>query len=71
MLSAQAPVVPGGMHLTYWDSEAAQALVNARGMEYYNHWGAVDESVTLPPERIAELFGTRAVYYTPTQARCP
>lgn len=33
----QAPVVPDGSHLHYWDSDAA-ALVNQRGMEISNHW---------------------------------
>lgn len=60
----QAPVIPAGSHLDYWDSKD-EALVNARGMEVYNHWGPVNESVTLPPERMSELFGTMASYYVP------
>ena len=30
-----------------------------------NHWGPVDETKTLPIERINELFGSMASYYKP------
>lgn len=32
-------------------------------MQVYNHWGPVDETKTLPIERINELFGSMASYY--------
>ena len=34
-------------------------------MQVYNHWGPVDETKTLPIERINELFGSMASYYKP------
>lgn len=40
--SAQAPVVPPGGHLQYWDSGSASASAANSGMEISNHWGAVD-----------------------------
>lgn len=39
--------------------------MNMRGMELQNHWGPVNANATLPPERIAQLFGTVASYYAP------
>jgi hypothetical protein len=62
----QAPVLPGGMHLAYWDSDKA-SLLNNKGMEVYNHWGSVDENVQLPDSVISQFFTTRATYYDPTQ----
>ena len=52
--------------LVYWDSNNARALVNARGMEYQNHWGAHDPDVELPSEQLNAFFGTRAEYWTPS-----
>ncbi|KAK9837243.1 hypothetical protein WJX81_001335 [Elliptochloris bilobata] len=63
-LLQSAPVVPDGSHLHFWDSDAA-ALVNQRGMEINNHWGAVDAHVTLGAQRLAEIYGQRASFYTP------
>jgi hypothetical protein len=66
----QAPVIQAGEHLHYWDSvDEANALVNMRGMELQNHWGPVNANATLPPERISQLFGTVATYYTPPKAQ--
>ena len=62
----QAPVVAHGHDLVYWDSNNARALVNARGMEYQNHWGAHDPDVELPSEQLHAFFGTRAEYWTPS-----
>ena len=62
----QAPVVAHGNDLVYWDSSNARALVNARGMEYQNHWGAHDPDVELPSEQLNAFFGTRAEYWTPS-----
>lgn len=62
----QAPVVAHGNDLVYWDSNNARALVNARGMEYQNHWGAHDPDVELPSEQLNAFFGTRAEYWTPS-----
>ena len=62
----QAPVVAHGHDLVYWDSNNARALVNARGMEYQNHWGAHDPDVELPSEQLNAFFGTRAEYWTPS-----
>ncbi len=56
------------MHLAYWDSDSA-SLLNNKGMEVYNHWGAVDENVQLPESVISQFFTTRASYYDPTQVR--
>ena len=39
---AQAPVVPAGGHLHYWDSGSGSASAANSGMEISNHWGAVD-----------------------------
>ena len=64
----QAPVIPAGSHLDYWDSKD-EALVSARNMEVYNHWGPVDTDARLPPERMSELFGTLATYYQPPPAQ--
>ncbi len=62
----QAPKLPAGANLHYWDSvDEENALVNMRGMELQNHWGPVNANATLPPERIAQLFGTVASYYAP------
>lgn len=61
----QAPVVAHGHDLVYWDSNNARALVNARGMEYQNHWGAHDPDVELPSEQLNAFFGTRAEYWNP------
>ena len=61
----QAPVVAHANDLVYWDSNNARALVNARGMEYQNHWGAHDPDVELPSEQLNAFFGTRAEYWTP------
>lgn len=66
MLWAQAPLVPAGVHLDYWDSREASAIPR---MEVYNHWGPVDQDVTLPAERISQLFGTLATYYQPPPVR--
>lgn len=66
MVSVQAPVVAHGHDLVYWDSNNARALVNARGMEYQNHWGAHDPDVELPSEQLNAFFGTRAEYWTPS-----
>lgn len=67
----QAPEVPGGSHLTYWDSDKARALVNARGMELSNHWGPVDAHKELSDDVLAQFFGTRASYYVaPTNEVC-
>ena len=62
----QAPVVANGNDLVYWDSNHARALVNARGMEYQNHWGAHDPDVELPSEQLNAFFGTRAEYWIPS-----
>ena len=62
----QAPVVAHGNDLVYWDSNNARALVNARGMEYQNHWGAHDPDVEMPSEQLNAFFGTRAEYWTPS-----
>lgn len=62
----QAPVVAHGNDLVYWDTDNARALVNARGMEYQNHWGAHDPDVELPSEQLNAFFGTRAEYWTPS-----
>ena len=48
----QAPAVPQGPHLAYWDSGKARTLVNARGMELGNHWGPVDALTELPDEQL-------------------
>ncbi|KAK9789555.1 hypothetical protein WJX73_002923 [Symbiochloris irregularis] len=64
-LLAQAPAVPSGSHLAYWDSDKARALVNARGMELSNHWGPVDAHKELSDETIASFFSQRASYYVP------
>ena len=66
LLQLQAPVVAHGNDLVYWDSNNARALVNARGMEYQNHWGAHDPDVELPSEQLNAFFGTRAEYWTPS-----
>lgn len=66
----QAPVVAHGNDLVYWDTNNARALVNARGMEYQNHWGAHDPDVELPSEQLNAFFGTRAEYWTPS-AKAP
>ncbi|KAK9807595.1 hypothetical protein WJX72_003694 [[Myrmecia] bisecta] len=68
-LLQQAPEVPAGNHLSYWDSESARALVNARGMELQNHWGPVDAHKELPETQLAQFFGVRASYYTPAAAQ--
>ncbi len=39
----QAPKIPAGVYLDYWDSKRSRMLVNARGMELSNHWGAHDQ----------------------------
>ena len=39
--------------------------MNNKGMEVYNHWGAVDEHVQLPEHVISQFFTTRATYYEP------
>lgn len=65
-MTVQAPVVAHGHDLVYWDSNNARALVNARGMEYQNHWGAHDPDVELPSEQLNAFFGTRAEYWTPS-----
>lgn len=65
-LHVQAPVVAHGNDLDYWDVDNARALVNARGMEYQNHWGAHDPDVELPSEQLNAFFGTRAEYWTPS-----
>ena len=44
--------------------------MNARGMEYQNHWGAHDPDVELPSEQLNAFFGTRAEYWTPS-AKAP
>ena len=62
----QAPVVAHGHDLVYWDTNNARALVNARGMEYQNHWGAHDPDVELPSEQLNAFFGTRAEYWSPS-----
>ena len=41
--------------------------MNNKGMEFYNHWGAVDESAPLPDDVISKFFTTRATYYEPSQ----
>ncbi|CAL8464282.1 g3817 [Coccomyxa elongata] len=65
-LAAQAPKLPAGANLHYWDSvDEENALVNMRGMELQNHWGPVNANATLPLERISQLFGTVASYYAP------
>ena len=64
----QAPALPAGTHLAYWDSDKA-SLLNNKGMEVYNHWGAVDENVQLPEHVISQFFTTRASYYDPTKVR--
>lgn len=66
LLQLQAPVVAHGNDLVYWDTNNARALVNARGMEYQNHWGAHDPDVELPSEQLNAFFGTRAEYWTPS-----
>lgn len=66
LMLVQAPVVAHGNDLVYWDSSNARALVNARGMEYQNHWGAHDPDVELPSEQLNAFFGTRAEYWTPS-----
>lgn len=73
MWRAQAPKVEAGIHLLYWDSGMDSMLVNARNMEVQNHWGPVDASAQLPPERISQFFGQRASYYVPstTKVRAP
>ena len=72
ILVLQAPVVAHANDLVYWDSNKARALVNARGMEYQNHWGAHDPDVELPSEQLNAFFGTRAEYWTPsTKANTP
>ena len=38
-------------------------------MEVYNHWGPVNQDVTLPAERVSQLFGTLATYYQPPPVR--
>ncbi|KAA6425451.1 MAG: UV-stimulated scaffold A protein [Trebouxia sp. A1-2] len=65
-LLAKAPVVAHGNDLVYWDTNNARALVNARGMEYQNHWGAHDPDVELPSQQLNAFFGTRAEYWTPS-----
>lgn len=62
--AAQAPALPAGNHLAYWDSDKA-SLLNNKGVEVYNHWGAVDEHVPLPEHVISQFFTTRATYYEP------
>lgn len=62
----QAPALPAGTHLAYWDSDKA-SLLNNKGMEVYNHWGAVDENVQLPEHVISQFFTTRASYYDPSK----
>lgn len=62
----QAPVIPGGSHLAYWDSDKAGAMVDSRALEISNHWGPVDAQAELPAERLSELFGTVASYVTPS-----
>lgn len=64
MWFSQAPSIPAGTHLAYWDSDKA-SLLNNKGMEVYNHWGAVDEHVQLPEHVISQFFTTRATYYEP------
>ncbi|KAK9825982.1 hypothetical protein WJX74_003112 [Apatococcus lobatus] len=64
-LLKQAPVIPGGSHLAYWDSDKAGAMVDSRALEISNHWGPVDAQAELPAERLSELFGTVASYVTP------
>ena len=66
ILHVQAPVVAHGNDLDYWDANNARALVNARGMEFQNHWGAHDPDVELPSEQLNAFFGTRAEYWTPS-----
>ena len=66
MVLAQAPVIPGGSHLAYWDSDKAGAMVDTRALEISNHWGPVDAQAELPAERLSELFGTVATYVTPS-----
>ena len=67
-ISLQAPKIPGGNHLAYWDSDKA-SLLNNKGMEVYNHWGAVDAHVTLPDHVISQFFSTRSSYYDPEEAK--
>lgn len=59
-------MVAHGNDLDYWDANNARALVNARGMEYQNHWGSHDPDVELPSEQLNAFFGTRAEYWTPS-----
>ncbi len=71
-MTVQAPVIPAGQHLHYWDSaDEANALVSMRGMELQNHWGPVNANATLPPERLSALFGTVATYYSPPKPQVP
>ena len=65
---AQAPTIPAGTHLAYWDSDKASLLSN-KGMEVYNHWGAVDGNVEMPDNVISQFFTTRASYYDPAAAK--
>lgn len=59
-------MVAHGNDLDYWDTSNARALVNARGMEYQNHWGAHDPDVEMPSDQLNAFFGTRAEYWTPS-----
>ena len=40
-------------------------------MELQNHWGPVDSHKELPEDQLAQLFGMRSSYYTPTQPSAP
>ena len=64
----QAPTIPAGTHLAYWDSDKASLLSN-KGMEVYNHWGAVDAHVEMPDSVVSQFFSTRASYYDPAAAK--
>ncbi len=62
-------MLPSGSHLAFWDKGAPMYVNSARGgMEVQNHWGSVDAHAELPAERIAELFGTGAAYFTSAPA---
>lgn len=61
-----APRLEAGSALHTWLDSSGPVLVEQRGLDVGNHWGRVDNTVELPPERLQELFGYTASYYTPS-----
>jgi hypothetical protein len=65
-LLASAPELP----ISGTDWLLAQYSVNQHGMELYNHWGAVDASVSIPQDRCVVRPALGTVYVATTGFGC-